>query len=198
MSSVHGVGFNTGGIYSVMESPDVKTKAYCVWKDMLRRGYSEAYKKGRPTYKDVTVCEYWWDYQNFAEWFYNNYRAGFQLDKDIISRDNKIYCPKFCRFIPQDLNSLLVNRTGGSRNYELPLGVSRRKTYTNTYTAWCNNGEGVTVNLGSRETPEEAFILYKVYKESLIKRKAEEYYNNNMICSDIYNSLLSYDVTEAG
>ena len=150
---VHSVGFNTKGIYSAMESPNVKTKAYCVWKDMLRRGYSESYKKKRPTYKDVTVCEYWWDYQNFARWFESNYKEGFQLDKDIVSRGNKMYCPEFCRFIPQDLNSLLVNREGGSRNYELPLGVSKRNTKANPYTAWCNNGKGVTINLGSRETP---------------------------------------------
>lgn len=195
---VQGVGFNTGGIYNVMESPNVKTKAYSVWKDMLRRGYSEAYKNKRPTYKDVTVCEDWFDYQKFAEWFYANYKAGFQLDKDIINRGNKIYCPEFCRFIPQDLNSLLVNRGGGSRNYELPLGVSRRNTESNPYTAWCNNGEGVTVNLGSRASPEEAFILYKVYKESLIKRKATEYYTAGIIDLEVYNSLIKYEVNELG
>lgn len=195
---VQGVGFNTRGSYNVMESPNVKTKAYCVWKDMLRRGYSEAYKNKRPTYEDVTVCEDWFDYQKFAEWFYNNYKAGFQLDKDIIKRGNKIYCPEFCRFIPQDLNSLLVNRCGGSRNYELPLGVSRRNTKSNPYTAWCNNGEGVTVNLGSRESQEEAFILYKVYKESLIKRKATEYYTAGIIDLEVYNSLMGYEVNGLG
>ena len=194
---VQGVGFNTKGIYSVMESPNVKTKAYSVWKDMLRRGYSESYKKKRPTYKDATVCEYWWDYQNFAEWFEANYKEGFQLDKDIVSRGNKIYCPEFCRFIPQDLNSLLVNRTGGSRNYDLPLGVSYRKD-SGKYVAWCNNGEGVTINLGSREAPEEAFILYKDYKESIIKRKATEYYDKGIIDSETYNSLMEYEVNESG
>lgn len=190
---VYGVGFDSGGIYPVMDSPNVKSKCYNVWKDMLRRGYSESYKEKRPTYKDVNVCEEWHDYQSFATWFYNNYKDGYQLDKDLIVKDNKTYCPEFCRFIPQDLNSLLVNRVGSSRNYELPLGVCWSKD-RNKYTAWCNNGEGKTINLGSRDTPEEAFALYKEYKENLIKSKASKYYSEGVIDKKLYNSLLIYVV----
>ncbi len=197
MTSVHGVGFNSGGKYPVMEKPNVKTKAYTVWKDMLRRGYSQSYKKKRPTYEGVTVYERWLDYQNFAEWFYSNYREGCHLDKDLVKRGNKVYCPDFCRFIPQDLNSLLVNKVGGSRNYNLPLGVCFRKD-SQKYVAWCNNGEGKTVNLGSRSSPEEAFILYKHYKENLIKEKSSYYYKKGVIDQVLYKSLMEYTVNEKG
>ena len=190
---VYEVGFNSGGFYPIMESPNVKSKCYNVWKDMLRRGYSKSYKDKRPTYKDVTVCEEWFDYQSFAEWFYNNHKEGYQLDKDLIKRGNKVYCPEFCRFIPHDLNSLLVNTAGSSRNYNLPLGVCWSKD-RDKYTAWCNNGEGKTVNLGSRDTAVEAFNLYKTYKENLIKEKACNYHTKGVIDDTLYESLLVYEV----
>lgn len=190
---VYKVGFNSGGFYPIMEAPNVKSKCYNVWKDMLRRGYSNSYKDKRPTYKDVTVCEEWFDYQSFAGWFYKNYKEGYQLDKDLIKKGNKVYCPEFCRFIPHDLNSLLVNTVGSSRNYNLPLGVCWTKG-RGKYTAWCNNGEGKTVNLGSRDTAGEAFNLYKVYKENLIKEKACNYYIKGVIDDILYESLLGYEV----
>ena len=190
---VYGVGFNSGGVYSIMDSPNVKSKCYNVWKDMLRRGYSKSYKDKRPTYKDVTVCEGWHDYQSFATWFYNNYKDGYQLDKDLVEKGNKVYCPEYCRFIPQDLNSLLVNRVGSSRNHELPLGVCWSRD-RNKYTAWCNNGSGKTINLGSKNTPEEAFTLYKEYKENLIKDKAHKYHSEGIIDERLYESLLIYEV----
>jgi hypothetical protein len=54
---------------------------------MLKRRYS---KKGEhyKYYKDVKICEEWYNFQNFAEWFENNYNPetmqSWQLDKDIL------------------------------------------------------------------------------------------------------------------
>lgn len=191
---VYGVGYNSGDTYPVMSSPNIKSKAYSIWKDMLRRGYSETYKDKRETYRNVNVCDQWHDYQVFAEWFYNNYKEGFQLDKDMVKKDNLTYCPEYCRFIPRDLNSIVVNRIGKARNNELPLGVSYSNVKSKPFCAWCNNGSGKTVNLGSYVTVEEAKNAYIVYKKNLITEKAELYYKKGDIDEEVYKSLLNWEV----
>ena len=45
-------------------------------------------------YLDVTVCEEWHNFQNFAKWFYENYYEisgeKMRLDKDILIKGNKM------------------------------------------------------------------------------------------------------------
>lgn len=183
---VYGVGFDSGGVFYKTVNRK-HTKSYSVWKDMLRRGYSVDYKNKHTSYKHVEVCTQWHDYQVFAKWFHEYYRSGTELDKDILG-DGTIYSPKTCRFIPKDLNILLVHtRYSTARNQELPLGVSKSDK---GYTAYCNDGCGKTINLGTRQDPDAAFILYKSFKESLIKTKAEKYFKEGVIDLDTKFALL--------
>ena len=78
---------------------------YDTWVGMIRRCYSEKSLIKRPTYKDVTICEEWYNFQNFAKWFENNYVEGLHLDKDLLSKEKKIYSPKSCCFITLQNNS---------------------------------------------------------------------------------------------
>ena len=50
-----------------------KDKSYCIWSNMLRRCYSEKYKKEHPSYESCYCCEEWLNYQNFIKWFNENY-----------------------------------------------------------------------------------------------------------------------------
>lgn len=50
------------------------------------------------------------------------------------------------------------------------------------------------VYLGNYETPEEAFVAYKIYKEDLIKKIAEIEYSKNNITLKCYNSMMNYVV----
>lgn len=118
--SVYGVGFIGVGKYtSSKKGPDLK--AYTTWTGMLERCYSENLRYKNPTYADCSVCEYWHNFQNFAEWFYCNYKKDLELDKDIRLDGNKIYSPDSCLFVTKAENMAKA----GAKNYTLtsPLGV---------------------------------------------------------------------------
>ena len=82
------------------------TKPYDTWNSMLTRCYSQKSMMRSPTYHDVTVCEEWHNFQNFADWFYVNYAKGLHLDKDVKVKGNKIYSPDTCLFITKANNSI--------------------------------------------------------------------------------------------
>jgi len=90
---------------------------------MLRRCYDPKSHIKHPTYKNVTVCKEWHNFQVFAEWFEAQHKEEwYELDKDLLSRDNKIYSPETCLLIPCSLNSFLPNsQTNNTSGY---TGVS--------------------------------------------------------------------------
>ena len=196
MGATSEYGYDSGGVFVKRLSVNKKTPCYSAWTDIMQRCYSSRWKEKHTTYKDTTLCRDWHDYQRFAIWYYNHYKEGFQVDKDILSDYYKIvptYSPMTCRMIPRELNMLLVNRLGKSRNMDLPLGVCIHKP-SGRFVAWCNNGEGKTINLGYKSSPQEAFELYKEYKETLIKVKSERYYTDGVIDSTLYRALQLYEV----
>lgn len=97
--------------------------AYTIWNHMLTRCYSVDYQKTRPSYTGVYCCDEWLLFTNFALWFKSNYQNGYALDKDILEKNNKIYSPKTCLFVPNYINSFLTiaNKSRG----EFPVGVSK-------------------------------------------------------------------------
>jgi hypothetical protein len=182
--SVFGVGFIGIGKYN-----SVNNKIYPKWYGMIERGYCKKYKEDHLTYKDVTVCEEWYNFQNFAKWFEDNWKPhmeGWHLDKDILVKGNKVYSPETCCFVPQEINSLLTksNKLRG----ELPIGVGK---YKNKYKAYFSiNKKGYY--LGIFDTAEEAFQAYKTAKEVWIKQVADKW--RNQITEQVYQALINYQV----
>lgn len=84
--------------------------SYEKWTAMLKRCYDEKVHERCPTYINCEVCEEWKCYANFKQWFDNNYyeleNERIELDKDILSEENKIYSPDTCILIPQKINGL--------------------------------------------------------------------------------------------
>lgn len=113
------------------------TKAYATWTDILRRCYYDKERYLHPAYIDCVVCEEWLNYQNFAEWFENNYydlhEGRMHIDKDVLGKDEKIYCPKNCIFLPQRINMIFMSK---SRKSSLPNGVVQNST--GSYIAYYN------------------------------------------------------------
>ena len=188
-NSVYGVGVKGVGNYNDFTSNDIR---YRTWSGMLRRCYSEEYLSKKPSYKGCVVCEEWKNYQNFAKWFDDNYYEiegeTMCLDKDILVKNNKIYSPKTCIFVPNCINSLFTksNRIRG----EYPIGVNSKNG--NIFYAVCSDGTKHNIRLGSFKTIEEAFITYKNFKECTIKSVADKY--KDFIPSKLYEALYLYKV----
>lgn len=186
---VYGAGIND---YSGKVSINGKIiKSYYCWKEMLRRCYSKDFLCSHPTYYGCTVCDEWLKFSNFKEFFDNNYVIGYQLDKDIIVRGNKIYAPNLCRFIPSQINSLIENSKKIRGSY--PVGVNYDST-KGLYRASCSINNK-TKNLGNYSSLETAFEVYKQFKQNIIKETAEKYYRENMIDFEIYSSLIRWNIS---
>ena len=183
-----GKGCLGNGIYSLLNNKEV----YKTWNGMLRRCYEPKYHVEKPTYKDCEVCDEWLNFQVFAKWYYTNFYQIpgelMSLDKDILCKGNKIYSPDTCIFVPKKINSLFVKRDNDRGDF--PIGVFFDKS-TKKYRAQCNMNEK-RKSLGRYNTPEEAFEVYKQYKEQYIKEVAEEY--KNVIPQKLYNAMINYEV----
>lgn len=191
---VYGVGYIGEGKYKISENKKL-TFVYNTWNGMLQRCYDEKFHNKHPSYKDSRVCEYWLNFQNFASWCSENYYEidgqRMNLDKDILVKGNKIYSPDVCVFVPQNINKLFT-KTDAKRG-DFPIGVT--KTYgnkLNPYIAQCNNGMGKQIKIGYYDSPEKAFLVYKDFKEKIIKQIAEEY--KNKIPNNLYKAMMKYKV----
>jgi len=159
------IGFVGIGKYNCTDNK----KCFYLWSSILFRCYDKQEKhiKTLISYDGCSVDEKWHNFQNFAEWFYNNYVEGFELDKDIIKKRNKIYSEETCCFVPHEINMIFLKQKKSRGLY--PIGVSKiQKKLKNKYISQtCNCGK--VVYLGSFNSPEEAFNAYKLYKERYIK-----------------------------
>ena len=194
--SVYGIGYLGQGKYKVSVNKK-HTKAYTVWYSMLQRCYEPYYLNEHPTYRDCIVCKEWLCFQNFCEWFYKYYYEcngeKMCLDKDILIKGNKIYSPNTCIFVPERINSLIIKCDANRGKY--PIGVNWHKA-TNKFSVQCRivdkNNKKKQEYLGIYDTIEEAFKVYKNFKENYIKKIANEY--KESIPKEVYDALYKYKV----
>ena len=169
---------------------DAHSKSYHTWKGILERCYDQNFQKYKPTYKDCTICEEWLNYSIFKKWFENHiyYIQGerMDLDKDILHKGNKCYCPQYCIFVPSRINTLFTN--GTNVRGKLPVGVTLDRT---TYRARLSTLEG-RKDLGHYKNIEYAFQAYKIAKEQYIKKVADIY--KDKIPLQLYNAMYDYKV----
>lgn len=191
--TIFGVGYLGIGEYYKTKN-DICKKAYIEWNSMMTRCYSEKFHKIEVTYINCEVCKEWHDFQNFAKWFEENYYEIdgeiMTLDKDILTKGNKIYSPKNCVICPQRLNTIILNRQNDRG--KLPIGVCYHKS-SGKYSARCSVGSTERIWIGTYNSPEEAFIYYKKFKENYIKEVANNY--KNKIPEKLYQALISYEIS---
>ena len=191
--------YNIGCIGSKVDYKQTK-REYQVWHDMLRRCYDSSYHELKPTYINCKVCEEWLNYENFYIWptSQENYakweeNKKFNVDKDILFKNNKIYSPNTCCLVPNNVNTLFIKSDNQRGTY--PIGVSEYYKNSGLYQARCNNQFlGETITIGVFDTPEKAFYAYKNYKEHLIKDVAILEYKNNNITKECYDAMMNYQV----
>jgi hypothetical protein len=163
--SVFNIGFIGIGRYKVKINGKL-SKSYTTWNHMLQRCYSKKYQEKQPTYIGCSVAKEWHNYQNFSKWFEDNYIEGYALDKDIIIKDNKVYSPDTCCFVPQEVNNLFTKRKSHRGEYLIGVYFDKR---INKFKAVCNvNGESKYLGVFCSEI--EAFESYKIVKEQTAKK----------------------------
>ena len=168
-----------------------KTKPYVLWREMLRRCYVDSIKERTPNYKECTVDVQFHKYSYFQDWCnkqigFNN--EGWQLDKDILVKGNKLYSPETCCFVPKEINCLIIPRK--SVRGEFPIGVTF-DPLIGKFRSQMNRG-GKKTHMGLFSCPEEAFCAYKEAKEDYIKQVADKY--KDQIDPRVYEVLMKYQV----
>lgn len=167
------------------------TQLFSLWRNMLKRCYCASVVARHPTYTACKVASDWHNFQVFGDWAVDQLGygvEGYQLDKDLLVRDNKLYSPGTCVFLPSQINSLLVSCQATRGEY--PVGVHFDKSRGN-FQAYLTEF-GKRVHLGRHSTPEVAFLAYKKAKEAHLKVVADMY--KDQIDERAYKALITYEV----
>lgn len=183
--SLFGIACVGEGPHSVWENGEY-TPSYKVFISLLNR-CKNSHKRENRHYIDCVVHESWLNFQNFAEWCKPRYVEGFQLDKDILLKGNRVYSSDTCTFIPQEINKLFTKRQ--YKRGSCVIGVHKRGDKFRACLS--KNGKG-SIHLGTFDTELEAFQAYKTAKEAYIKEVAEEW--KDRIDSRVYEAMINYKV----
>ena len=192
--SVAGVGYKGDGPYNSGNAPAI----YKRWSKMISRCYNDYYQNRGNAYHGVTVHPYFQNFQNFHKWYMENYYElegeQMELDKDLLYKNNKVYGPDTCCFIPHSINTALVNNS--EMRGELPVGVSKAKDGIRfrAYMYQYNK----QVHVGIFNTPEEAFEAYRVEKQRYLRELADTcmYKKGGIIFPQfkkVYDALYNYN-----
>jgi hypothetical protein len=141
------------------------TSSCSVWTNMNTRcKEGGAYQSKNPTYLGCRVGGVFIDFQTFTEWYTSQvgYGSGYQLDKDILLKGNKVYNEDSCVLVPKDLNMFLTSR--GNARGVYPQGVTIQKT-TGRFLAQVHV-DGKTTHVGIYDSPYTAAVGYKYAKEA--------------------------------
>ncbi len=126
----------------------VLTKEYTLWCSMLKRCYSDGFKKQRPTYEGCEVSSKFKSYEYFYEWCHKQIGFGvdgFEIDKDLLVKGNKVYSEKTCIFLPREINQLLVKCTASRGKYLIGVCWSKK---SKAFVAMVSKNKGKREHLG--------------------------------------------------
>ncbi len=165
------------------------------WKGILKRAHLHDCISPN-AYEKCSLCPEWYNFENFAAWFYDylsklnpKYKNEYSVDKDILqwNQVNKIYSPSTCCLVPLKLNVALAGQNYSSG---LPKGVVKEnKKYRISI-----HLDGTTQHCPVCDTPEEAFEIYKTLKTKRIRELADFYYNEGAILPDIHEKLYNLEI----
>ena len=110
------------------------------------------------------------------------------MDKDLLFVGNKTYSETSCVFVPQEINKFF-NEYGNARG-EYPLGVCFNKVL-GKFQAYCAVNSNQQ-HLGLFNTPQEAFAVYKPFKENLCKQLALKWQTE--IDERLFNAMMNWTV----
>lgn len=165
--------------------------AYKIWCDMLRRCYRTPDRVRGRSYLSCSVSDSFKVFSYFEKWLLSQVGfgcMGYQLDKDLLLKGNKIYSEDTCCLIPKEINQFLLSNNWARG--DLPMSVSKH-TVNGNYVASLQRF-GKRYHLGSFDDPNNAFAVYKEAKESYAKELANKW--QEQIESNVYIALMNYKV----
>ena len=191
---LYGKGFNDKTRPANVDGKNVKE--YDLWQSMLNRCFSEKFQTHRPTYKGCNVSDNFLNYAYLYDWCQEQIGFGkvddkgrcWQLDKDLLFVGNKTYSETTCVFVPNEINLFFID--SGNARGEYPVGVCFDKQ-KGKFKAYCTVN-GKQQHLGLFNTPQEAFTVYKPFKEALCKELALKWQSE--IDSRLFNAMMSWCV----
>ena len=131
--------------------------------------HDRCYSGKDKSYVNVTVCEDWNNYQNFAEFFHRTFPFGLEiydtrLDKDILQKDtvNKVYSESTCVWIPKRINTYIQAKRSGTLNEF--KGVRQESNGSWVASSTLFEKGGINYKIGRYKTQEEAVNAYKEFK----------------------------------
>lgn len=159
------------GIGYMGECDKVSKEIYSKWASILQRCYSEKCLNNKPTYKNVTVCEEWLCFKNFQNWYIDTYPKNINnptVDKDLLQFriEHKIYSPKTCIWVTNEINNLIKNLENSSYIYKT------------------DNGYQVSFEGGKSRKYFKSYDDSKIFLNGLYKNKIEK--------TNIYLNSLDY------
>lgn len=184
---VHGVGIVDVrfSIRGKVDGKRVYHRAYKVWDSILQRCYYPPVQEKYPSYIGCYVSPEWLHFSVFLKWWKDNFREGWEIDKDLLVPGNKLYSPETCLFVPNDLNSFVISRD--AKRGPCPIGSTFDHKY-GLYKTSISIGKGKKFHLGRHKTAEEAYAAWLDAKLKLAERFKP-------VCDEIhpqlYDSLLT-------
>lgn len=162
--------------------------AYSAWTSMLNRAYNPKIHARLPGYAGCSVHPEWHTFSGFKSWFDGNFVEGWCLDKDLICPGNKIYSASHCRYVPQYINTLVLD--GEAARGQWPLGVTKQKHQQKYCARCCINGK--QKYLGSYASPLLAHRAWQMAKAQVLHTTLERYKQEKVVDMGVVRSLKEY------
>lgn len=182
--TICGVGYY-GNALPKRSHPKIE-RIYNVWSKMIRRCYDAEYIQFKD-YSDCSVSENFTSFEYFLTWYLSQVgsdKNNWQLDKDLLTKGNRVYSEDTCCLVPPEINTLLTRYT---KNSDTCKGVY----YNKRLSKFSAHLLGKYIGLFTTEI--EAFQAYKVAKESYIKEVANKW--EEQIDIRLYNSLINWEIS---
>ena len=172
-SPICGVGIND--YEDVIYINGQMIQSYRIWCGIIYRCYDSNFHKKHPSYSHCGVCDEWKYFSNFKGWFDEHYIEGWDIDKDLLLKGNKVYSPETCCFLPPEINCMLTKSDRKRGKY--PIGVTFRIP-RNKFRAQMSimvQEKKKKIHLGHFDSPQEAFQAYKIAKEAYLREVSEKW-----------------------
>lgn len=179
-----------------IDGKSLRTHSYNVWVHVRQRCTNKSTKRDHTTYTTCEMSEFFSDFNSFAEWHTKQvgYKEPYyQIDKDILVRNNKIYSENTCVLVPPALNAFFVSNK--ARRGEFPIGVTFNQREQKFKSAIRIDGK--KLHLGYFKSADAAFLAYKNAKELEAKRWAERLQSGEYLVDErVITALQNWRVDE--